>query len=130
MVNDPISDLIVQIKNANHAGKAKIILPYSKMKEAISQVLHKEGYLSSVDKKGTAPRASLELGLVYDGASPRIQGVQKISKLSKRMYKGVADIKPVRNGYGRMILTTPQGIVTDIQARKQKVGGEVLFKIW
>lgn len=130
MVNDPISDLIIQIKNANTAGKRVITLPYSKMKESIAEVLQKEGFVAGVEKKGKAPILSLDVTLAYEGTEPKVQGVQRISKLSKRMYQGFADIKPVRNGYGRVVLTTPQGIMTDVQARKQKVGGEVLFKIW
>jgi small subunit ribosomal protein S8 len=131
MVNDPIADFIIRIKNANTAGKDTVSVSYSKMKEAIATVLHKEGYLKSVEKKGKTAVTSLEVGLVYEGdTTPKIQGVERMSKLSKRMYLGSSDIKPVRNGYGRLILTTPQGILTDGQARKQKVGGEALFKIW
>ncbi len=131
MVNDPIADFIIRIKNANTAGKDTVVVSHSKVKEAIATVLHKEGYLKSVEKKqGKTAVASLEVGLVYEGGKPRIQGVERVSKLSKRMYLGAGDIKPVRNGYGRLILTTPKGVLTDKEARKQKVGGEALFKIW
>ncbi len=130
MVTDPIADLIVRLKNANTAGKDTVSVSYSKVKEAIAEVLKHEGFLKSVEKKGETVTKALELGLVYEDAKPKIQGVTRISKLSKRVYTGFTDIKPVRNGYGRLIISTPKGILTDGQARKQQVGGEALFKIW
>jgi small subunit ribosomal protein S8 len=72
----------------------------------------------------------LELGLVYKGDMPKVTGAERVSKSSLRVYKGVKDIRSVRNGYGLMVLTTPKGILTDKEARTQMVGGEVLFKIW
>ena len=72
----------------------------------------------------------LELGLVYKDNMPKVTGAERVSKSSLRVYKGVKDIRPIRNGYGLMILTTPKGILTDKEARSQMVGGEVLFKIW
>jgi small subunit ribosomal protein S8 len=130
MVNDPISDLIIRIKNGSTAGKDTVSVSYSKVKDAIAQVLQKEGFLKSVEKKGKTVTSSLEVGLVYEDTKPKVQGVERVSKLSKRVYVGSADIKPVRNGFGRLIISTPKGILTDAQARKQKVGGEALFKIW
>lgn len=130
MVNDPISDLIIRIKNGSTAGKPTVSVSYSKMKESIAEVLKNEGFLSSVEKKGKTVTSSLELGLAYEGTQPKVQGVERISKLSKRVYAGFADMKPVRNGYGRLIVSTPKGILTERQAKKQQVGGETLFKIW
>ena len=73
---------------------------------------------------------TLELGIVYVDGSPKVTGVERVSKSSRRVYKGVKEIKPTRNGYGMTVYTTPKGILTDKQARKEMVGGEVLFKIW
>lgn len=128
MVNDPIADLITRIKNASKARKESILLPYSKLKEAIANVLVAEGYLKSVTKKKTSP--ILEIELSYHNGEPKVKEVERISKLSRRVYKGCDDIHPVRGGFGKVILSTPKGILTDSQAVKGKVGGEVLFKIW
>lgn len=130
MVTDTISDFIIQIKNASDAGKASVALPYSKMKAALADVLQKEGFIKSASKKGKKLVKTLDIELVYQQGTPKIQGVQRISKVSKRLYYGVKDIKSVRQGFGRLILTTPKGILTDKEARAQKVGGEPLFKIW
>jgi len=127
---DPISQIIINIKNANVAGKATATFPYSKLKESIFEVLKKEGYIKDVTKKGKKIIKTLEVELAYVDGKPRIDGVQQISKNSRRTYAKAKEIKPVLNGFGALILTTPKGILTDKEARKEKVGGEVLFKIW
>ncbi len=128
MVTDPVSDLIIQIKNAGKVRKESVLLPYSKLKEAIANVLVAEGYLKSVTKKKTSP--TLEVVLNYHNGESKIKEVQRISKPSRRIYKGFEDIHPMKGGFGKTIFSTPKGILTDRQAIKEKVGGEVLFKIW
>ena len=128
MVTDPVSDLIIQIKNAGKARKESVLLPYSKLKEAIATVLVSEGYLKSASKKKTSP--ILEVVLNYHNGEAKIKEVQRISKPSRRIYKGFEDIHPMKGGFGKTIFSTPKGILTDRQAIKEKVGGEVLFKIW
>ena len=128
MVTDPISDLIIRIKNAGKAKKESVLLPYSKLKEAIAVVLVAEGYLKSAAKKKTSP--ILEVVLNYHNGEAKIIDVQRISKSSRRVYKGFEDIHPTRGGFGKVIFSTPKGILTDRQAVKEKVGGEMLFKIW
>ncbi|SRR3989339_1164265 len=128
MVTDPIADFIIRIKNAGQARKESVLLPYSKLKEAIAIVLVAEGYLKSVLKKKTSP--TLEVVLNYYNGESKIKEVERISKSSRRVYRGFEDIHPTRGGFGKMILSTPKGILTDRQAVKEKVGGEVLFKIW
>ena len=118
------------IKNANRANHETISVPYSKIKNSVAECLVKEGYLSSVTKKTLKGLPILELGLVYVDGNPKVTGAERVSKSSLRVYKGVKEIKPTRNGYGLMVLTTPKGILTDKQARKEMVGGEVLFKMW
>jgi small subunit ribosomal protein S8 len=127
---DAISDLIIRIKNASDARKESVVVPHSKMKAAILDVLAKEGFVGDIAKKGKKVQKSIEVGLVYDEYGPKVKGVQRVSHLSKRIYGGVKDLKPVKQGHGILILTTPKGIMTDAQARKEKVGGELLFKIW
>lgn len=129
-MTDPISDFITHIRNASAVGKESVVISYSKIKEEIANVLEKQGYITSVAKKGKKINKSLEIGLAYDEYGARIKGLERISKLSKRIYKGVHDLKPEKQGHGMVILTTPKGIMTDFQARKAQVGGELLFKVW
>ena len=128
MVTDPVADFITRIKNAGKARKESVSLPYSKLKEAIATVLVAEGYLKSVSKKKTAP--VLEVVLNYHNGEPKIKEVERISKSSRRVYKGFEEIYPVKGGFGKTIFSTPKGILTDRQAIREKVGGEALFKIW
>lgn len=128
MVVDPIADFITRLKTAGRVKKSTVVLSYSKLKEAIAKVLVADGYLKEVKKKGTD---SLEVELAYnDKGVSKIKDVERISKTSRRVYIGFADIHPARGGMGKMILSTPKGILTDRQAIKEKVGGEVLFKVW
>lgn len=127
---DGISDLIVRIKNGSDARKETVTIPHSKIKSAILDVLEKEGFVKDIVKKGKKVQKSIEVGLVYDEYGPRVKGVERVSKLSKRIYAGSKDLKSVMQGHGVMVLTTPKGIMTDAEARKHKVGGELLFKIW
>ncbi len=129
-MRDPIAELITKLKNANIAGKETVSFPYSKMREQVLNTLEKRGFVKNIAKKGKKVNKALEATLVYEDGKSRIQGVLLVSKYSKRVYYKVADIKPVRNGFGALIITTPQGILTDFEARKAKVGGEPLFKIW
>ncbi len=127
---DSIADLIVRIKNGSDAEKETITVSYSKMKASILEVLEKEGFVKSVAKRGKKIHKSIEVGLVYDEYGPRVKGVERVSHLSKRVYGGAKDLRSVKQGHGVLVLTTPNGILTDSEARKQKVGGELLFKIW
>ena len=127
---DPISDMIVQIKNASDASKESVVFPYSKLKLAILDVLMKEGFVKSFGKKGKKVVKFIEVVLAYENGQAKIHGVQRISKSSKRVYQKSKDIRGFKNGFGVLILTTPKGIITDKTARAEKIGGEALFKIW
>lgn len=118
------------MKNASRASRDVVVVPYSNIKFSIAECLVKEGYLSHVLKKTKKGFLVLELGLVYIDGTPKISGTERVSKSSRRVYKGVKEIKPTRNGYGLTVFSTPKGILTDKQARKEMVGGEALFKIW
>jgi len=132
MVGDSISNLIVSLKNASQAKKDSLSVPYSKMKEAILVVLKKNGYIESFEVRGAEKASTKNLYIVvkYVDGKPIINDVKRISKFSKRVYKGVQDIYPIRNGHGSTIFSTPSGIITDKEARKNQVGGEALFAIW
>jgi small subunit ribosomal protein S8 len=131
MITDPISDLIIRIKNGSDANKTTIEVVYSRFAESVAHALKKAGYLASVEKKSRKTFSNgLELGLVYFNGTPRIHGVERISKPSRRMYQKASDIRMYRSGFGNTFLSTPKGVMADVEAKKNKVGGEVLFKIW
>jgi len=127
---DQIANMINMIKNAGSAEHELVVVSFSKIKQAIADCLLKEGYISSVSKKTKKGFPVLEIGIAYKDGSPKITGVERVSKSSCRVYKGVKDIRPTRNGSGLTVFSTPKGILTDKMARKEMVGGEVLFKIW
>lgn len=140
MVTDPIADLLIRLKNAGTAGKPAVRVPYSALKLNIANVLLREGYVASVTKKTKKSNAAerwIEIGLAYDrtggGAaevvSPRISGAERVSKPSRRIYVGVADIKRDKEG-GITVLSTPKGVMTAEEAKKEHVGGEILCRIW
>ena len=128
---DPIADFIIRIKNAAAVRKAAVSVSYSRAKLAVAEKLQELGYVKGVEKRGKKVRRMIEVGLVYgeDGSS-RIRGVKRLSKPGRRLYTGVRDIRPVRFGQGDLVMSTPKGILTGNEARKEKVGGEVLFEIW
>lgn len=128
---DPIADFIVRIKNAGATGKESISVPYSKLKMEIAKVLAKEGYIESAEKQGRKIRKSIVVGIKYDSEqNPRVQNVRRISKPSRRMYMSAHEIRPMRQGYSTLILSTPKGVLTGEAAKKVNVGGEALFEIW
>lgn len=128
---DTIANMLISIKNGGNAGKRSVSLPYSKMNHAIADCLQKHGYISNVSKKTEKEdKDTLQIDLNYEETSPKVTHVERISKPSRRMYIKSKDIRPIRNGFGLMILSTPKGILEGMEAKKQLVGGEMLFKIW
>lgn len=129
-MHDPIADMIIRMKNASDLRKESVVFPYSKLKLAILDVLLKEGFVKSYGKKGKKIAKFIEAVLIYEDGRPKINGVDRISKTSKRIYLKSKDIYPVRNGYGLLVLSTPDGIVSGKFAKENNLGGEALFKIW
>ncbi len=127
---DPIADMIVQIKNASDAEKKSVVLPYSKLKVTILDILAKDGFIKSFSKVGKKTIKFIEVVLAYEDDQPKIHGVQRISKTSKRVYQKARNVRSVKNGFGIAVISTSKGIMSDKVARKEKLGGEVLFKIW
>ena len=128
---DTIGDMIIRIKNATESKKESVVFPYSKLKLAVLDTLTKAGFIKSFGKKGKKIAKFIEVTLIYDetGAG-KIKGVERVSKTSKRIYNKAKDIRPVKSGFGSLILSTPRGIMTDKLAKEANVGGEALFKIW
>lgn len=131
MINDPIADMLTKIRNAQAAKKEAAIVSYSKLKMNIAKILEKEGYIKASEKKGKKGRRSIELVLSYntEGESA-INSIFRVSKLSQRVYLPVKKIKPVRQGTGIQIISTSKGLMTDKEARKEKIGGEIICQIW
>lgn len=131
MVNDPIGDLIARIKNAAARGRAKVLTPASKMRARLLDVLAHEGYIRGyhmVERPGAFPEFEIELKY-FDGA-PVIVEISRISKPGRRVYSSIKDLKPVKNGLGISILSTPKGVMSDTAARDANVGGEVLCRVY
>lgn len=134
VITDPIADMFMRIRNGGAAGKKSVYIPYSDVKMRIANVLMKEGYLSSVSKKVLKGRTTLrviEVGVVYDAPlAPRVRGMERVSRPSRRMYVGAKELRLVNQGHGIMILSTPKGILTGSEAHKEHVGGEIIGKVW
>lgn len=127
---DKISDMLIVLKNGNLAFKENVSFPYSKIKGEILSCLQKEGFVGNFLKKNKKGKNILEVSLLYKDKKPRITQVERVSRPSKRVYLGNKSIFPVKNGFGLLVLTTPKGILSGKDAKKENVGGEVLFKIW
>jgi small subunit ribosomal protein S8 len=131
MVGDTVGDFIIQLKNAGMVGKKHVSLPYSKLKHAIADKLVAEGYIVEAKKDGKKVGKTLEVTLKYGtNGDHHIRGVKRVSKPGRRLYIKASEIYPVKFGKGRMVLSTPAGILTGEEARTQNVGGEQLFIIW
>jgi small subunit ribosomal protein S8 len=129
-MNDPISDMLTRIRNANRNNRADVRIPFSKLKLELAQVLRREGYINEVSSEGEGPQKVLILGLRYgpDGENV-IHVLDRVSKPGRRVYSSVEEIPRVRGGMGICILSTSKGLLSDRECRKQRVGGEVLCKV-
>ncbi len=128
-MNDPISDMLTRIRNAHRALLPAVEVPHSKMKESIANILKKEGYVAEVAIEGT-PMKKIKLKLKYEGRKGVIEGLRRVSSPGLRRYVGATEIPRVRGGLGTAILSTSQGLMTGVQARKSNIGGELLCYIW
>ena len=125
-MSDPIADLLTRIRNAQMVQKTSVVMPSSKLKVAIAQVLKDEGYVDSFSVVGEATKPQLEVVLKYYAGRPVIEHIERVSRPGLRIYKGRHDIPNVMNGLGVAIVTTPKGVMTDRKARQAGIGGEVL----
>ena len=131
MVNDPLGDMIARIRNAGERRRSKVSTPASKMRQRVLEVLQAEGYIRGfelVQKPGAFPEFEVELKY-FDG-EPVIVEISRVSKPGRRVYSAIGDLKPVKNGLGISILSTPKGVMSDIAAREAHVGGEVLCRVY
>ena len=128
-LSDPIGDMLARIKNAQVRNHSKVSLPSSKFKAKIADVLKTEGYI--IDYKiNDDKKPSIEINLKYNSGNPVINTIERISKPGRRIFSSASSLPKINNGLGIAIVSTPKGVMTDIEARKQKVGGEVICKVF
>ncbi len=127
---DPIADMFTRIRNAIAAGKHEVRMPISKTKLAVATQLKKAGYLTDVQTEKGTPRDSLIITIYESGTNPAITEIQRVSTPGRRVYSGAKEIPFVKSGRGIMLVSTSKGILTDVEARKQRLGGELICKVY
>ena len=128
-LSDPIGDMLARIKNAQVRNHSKVSLPSSKFKSKIADVLKAEGYI--IDYKiNDDKKPSIEINLKYNSGNPVIKTIERISKPGRRIFSSASSLPKINNGLGIAIVSTPQGVMTDIDARKKKLGGEIICKVF
>jgi small subunit ribosomal protein S8 len=130
MITDPIADTIIRIKNAHMAGRRSVEVPFSMMKKSIADILLAEGYIENFEVKEGKPFSTMVMKLKYVGKTPVINDVKRLSKPGRRLYATAKKIPRCLGGYGITIVSTSKGLMTDKQARKQNIGGELLCQVW
>ena len=135
-MTDPITDMLNRIKNAQAVFHQTVEVPFSNLKYQIAKIMEAEKFLGEAEKKGKTSQKIIKINLKYGKADvgkkmiPAISGVRKISKPGQRIYIKHQDLKPVKGGYGILIISTSKGLMTNKEAKKQKLGGEVICEIW
>jgi small subunit ribosomal protein S8 len=129
-MTDPISDMLTRIKNGYLAGQKQVEMPSSKMKMSLAKILAEESFLKKVEQKIVEKRPKLVLTLAYHGKKPAISEIQRVSRPGRRFYVRAKQISSVISGLGRLIISTPVGLMTGQSARKKSLGGEVICKVW
>ena len=127
--NDPIADLLTRLRNSTRVRKAELLVPYSRMKADISAILKKEGYITDFEVKSEG-KPQLRIVNKFAGKTPAITGLKRVSRPGLRRYVGAEDIPRVLGGMGISIISTPRGVLRGREARRQKVGGELLAYVW
>ena len=128
-LSDPIGDMLARIKNAQVRNHSKVSLPSSKFKAKIADVLKSEGYI--IDYKiNDEKKPSIEINLKYNLGNPVINTIERISKPGRRIFSSASSLPKINNGLGIAIVSTPQGVMTDVDARKKKLGGEIICKVF
>ena len=129
-LSDPIGDMIARIKNAQLRNHKKVQLPSSKFKVKIADVLKSEGYIIDYKVSQETNKPYLEISLKYNSGNPVISSIQRVSKPGRRIFSRAESLPKINNGLGIAIISTPKGVMTDIDARKQKIGGEIICKVF
>lgn len=127
---DSISDMLTRIRNAQAVGHKTVIFPFSKVKLEIAKTLEKEGFIGKIEIKGKKVRKEIEVVLKYEENRPIITTIKRISKPGRRMYIKKDQIRPIRQGYGISIISTPSGVMSNKEAKKKGLGGEIICQVW
>jgi small subunit ribosomal protein S8 len=131
VVTDPIADLLTRIRNGLGARHGEVRVPHSRVKVRIAEILMREGYLEDVEVIPAAIQSEIRIRLKYSaGREPVIKGIKRVSKPGLRVYAGRQELPKVQGGLGIAIVSTSKGLMTDREARRQKVGGEVMCEVW
>lgn len=131
MMTDPIADLLTRIRNANLMRQPLVSAPYSQLKEAVVKILKQECFVRDYEVVGEKTKKALVVSLKYTlNGEPAITMLRKMSRPGRRLFSGFEDMKPYREGMGLRIVSTSKGVLSDNEARKMKVGGEVLVEVW
>ncbi|HDZ54415.1 MAG TPA: 30S ribosomal protein S8 [Candidatus Nealsonbacteria bacterium] len=129
-MTDPITDMLNRIRNAQAVSHSTVDVDFSNLKYEIAKVLEKNGCIQKAEKRGRRTRKIIEITLKYDDGTSVISGLKRISKPGQRIYLKTKKLKPVREGYGISIVSTSEGLMTGKEARKKRLGGEILCEIW
>jgi len=127
---DPVSDMLTSIRNALAVKHATVVLPFSNFKYGIAKIFEKEGFIEKIEKKGKRLKRLIEITLKYTDDISAISGLKRVSKPGQRIYSDWKKIKKVKGGYGMAIISTSKGLMTNKNARKNKLGGEIICEIW
>ncbi len=130
MLSDPISDLLCRLRNAARAQHTDVLIPHSRLKLSIAEVLKQEGYLTEVGVEGAAAKKQIRVKLRYSGKKSVIEGLRRMSSPGRRVYAPADSIPKVRGGLGVVVVSTSSGVVTDREARRRNLGGELLCSVW
>ncbi|MBU2544846.1 30S ribosomal protein S8 [Patescibacteria group bacterium] len=126
-MTDPITDMLNRIRNAQAVSHKTVVIPYSNIKYSIARILEKQGLVGVVEKKGRTIKKTIDVTLKYPS---EISGLKRVSKPGQRIYAGSKEIKGTKGKYGLVIVSTPKGLMTGKEARRNKVGGEIICEIW
>ncbi|MCE2503142.1 MAG: 30S ribosomal protein S8 [Chlorobi bacterium] len=129
-MTDPISDFLTRIRNASQAGHRLVDVPASKMKEGLADILKDQGFIEAYERVNEGPQGLIRMKLRYVDGSPAMLGLRRVSRPGLRRYAGVTELPRVRNGLGIAVISTSHGLMTDKEARRRNVGGEVLCYVW
>ena len=129
-LSDPIGDMIARIKNAQMRNHKVVELPSSNFKISISEILKSEGYINDYKINEETKKPTLSINLKYHSGNPVISTIERVSKPGRRIFSSAEGLPKINNGLGIAIVSTPKGVMTDIDARKQKVGGEIICKVF
>ncbi|MBU2068364.1 30S ribosomal protein S8 [Patescibacteria group bacterium] len=130
MVNDPIADMLTRIRNAQAVDHKTVVIPFSKLKLNLAEILIKEGLIKKVTPQGRKTRKVIEIELKYQKGQPIINVLRRISKPGRRLYIKKSQIRSIRQGFGLSIISTHQGLMTNSEAKKKGLGGEIMCEIW